>query len=1239
MKNLFPPRRIILIALFLLVLGFTPQDYAAEAIGKPDSALRAPPAAEQQITNLFKSAQEDWKHQHWKKALTQYRQIANSSPEFASKAHLEIGKFYKYQGRWDAALAEYESAISKAVNIRDKEDAQTAIAAVHLSKGDNETALAHFRQILTNTADWQQVKYCTYWIKELKRRISYPKEGECNICGPNALKELFKLLGVNLAPEAADQLGTSDPEGASMDEIRQKATAIGLPLYGVKLSLTQLKDIQKPVIVLTESPKHYLLVTGFDTEGIQVIDPANRGAHYVMPDEEFLKFWNGYVLALAKPSPQSAFTPLSDDQMKSLKGKVCYCCPDAGNGNQNSNQDGDPIPSCVNPVLFVNTISLNLMAQETDLSYKGRGPRVEITRFYNADDFRDGPFGRGWTFNYNVVLTANPGGTVDIRRETGSIHRFTSSGGGNYLSPVGIYDTLLQNGDGTFSLKIKSDKTIQNFTAMGVLTNITDHNGNTVTFQYDAGGKLVSIADAVGRITTLNYNANGKITSIQDPLGRTVNYTYDGNNNLIETVDMAGRTVDYGYDNPSCPGGTCAYLTSVTTSKGTTSIVYTISGEGFSLRSITDPLGNKKSYGGENPITITEPNGNWIAYSSTYPSYTSRTTNSAGQSVSYTYSSGNRTGITDGRGNTTALQYDSQGNITRISDALGNAVQLFYDSHNNPTNAVDPLGRATRYQYDAKDNLTKITDAKNGTVTFGYDGFGQLTLLADARSKTNSFAYDSAGNLIRTTNPVSGVTTYGYDVAGRLISMTDPKTNAFTYAYDGLDRPTEIRQAGAALVRYAYDCCNLSSVSNSAGVLQFQYDAANRLTAFINNFGQTIQYGYDANGNVTALTYPGGKVVQYQYDAGDRLSRVTDWLGNITSYSYDKAGNLARAVNANGTMAAYEYDAANRLVGLVNLKDDTSIISRYKYTLDGLGNRVNIAAFDPAPVVLASTNVSYTYDADNRIQAATGATFTHDANGNLTAIGGTKPTTFSYDIFNRLTQVAFINYAAQYQYDALGNRIARTVNGATTKYIVDPNGMLSKLLTETDGAGNTAAYYVYGLGLISKVMPTGQTYFYHYDGLGSTTALSDSAGNVVNKYAYDPFGNLSSGGAETVPNPLRYVGGFGVMDETNGLLFMRARYYSPTMGRFITKDPAGLRADLNLYGYVRNKPITKVDPTGLGFGSAGMCGFNEDHHLDKEALAEVLDALLHIIDSFIMIFEGTFPPVLFIDPTQSPGIA
>jgi RHS repeat-associated protein len=120
--------------------------------------------------------------------------------------------------------------------------------------------------------------------------------------------------------------------------------------------------------------------------------------------------------------------------------------------------------------------------------------------------------------------------------------------------------------------------------------------------------------------------------------------------------------------------------------------------------------------------------------------------------------------------------------------------------------------------------------------------------------------------------------------------------------------------------------------------------------------------------------------------------------------------------------------------------------------------------------------------------------------------------------------------------------------------------------------------------LIAKISPQGQSYQYHFDARGSTTAVTDSARNAVNRYAYDPFGSLVAS-AEQQSNPFKYVGQFGVQAEPFNLVFAARRYYQPAQARFLSRDIAipslNNTQALNQYPYSLNNPITLIDPSGL----------------------------------------------------------
>ena len=133
----------------------------------------------------------------------------------------------------------------------------------------------------------------------------------------------------------------------------------------------------------------------------------------------------------------------------------------------------------------------------------------------------------------------------------------------------------------------------------------------------------------------------------------------------------------------------------------------------------------------------------------------------------------------------------------------------------------------------------------------------------------------------------------------------------------------------------------------------------------------------------------------------------------------------------------------------------------------------------------------------------------------------------------------------------------------------------------TYGIGALTAEYTYGLGLVSQVSTAGGAYYYDFNNIGSTVDLTNSAAEVVNSYAYLPFGSVvySTGGDV---NPFTYVGQFGVSSDGSALYDMRIREYQPTLGQFSSVDPLGLAAGTtNFRGYTDNRPITEIDPMGL----------------------------------------------------------
>ena len=221
------------------------------------------------------------------------------------------------------------------------------------------------------------------------------------------------------------------------------------------------------------------------------------------------------------------------------------------------------------------------------------------------------------------------------------------------------------------------------------------------------------------------------------------------------------------------------------------------------------------------------------------------------------------------------------------------------------------------------------------------------------------------------------------------------------------------------------------------------------------------------------------------------------------------------------------------------------------------------------------------YDEADRIQTSGTTTFQHDANGKLTQVSNAGiNTSYVYNYDNMLKQVSTPLKTYQYEYDPLLNRISAKEGSQEKFWVVNPANSLPQPIVRTDSSGIVLDYYIFGLGLIGRINSLGQDYYYHFDGSANTTVVTNSNGNRVNFYSYGAYGELLSS-QESFFNPFRFTGKHSVIDDENGLLYMRARYYIPEIGRFTTMDPIGLAGGINKYVYVENNPISWTDPLGL----------------------------------------------------------
>jgi len=585
--------------------------------------------------------------------------------------------------------------------------------------------------------------------------------------------------------------------------------------------------------------------------------------------------------------------------------------------------------------------------------------------------------------------------------------------------------------------------------------------------------------------------------------------------------------------------------------------------------------------------------------------------------TSYNYDArGNRTSVIDpinGSTHPTSFTYDIMNRLTMITYPDGTSGSFGYDYRGRRISATDQNGKTTTYAYDDADRLLSVTDPATHVTQYNYDTENNLLSITDANNHATYFAYDALGRVTQTTFPSTLTETYNYDQLYNLTSKTDRKGQTIEYAYDSLYRMLSKAYPDSTSANYVYDLVGkLQQVSDPTGTYGFTYDSMGRVIGTTTQYsflpGHNFQnnYSYDAASNRTGLTAPDGSTNAYNYDTLNRLATLTNSLTGQFGFGYDALSRRTQVTRPNGVSTHYTYDGLSHLLSVLHQAGSTTLDGA-SYGYDYAGNRTSktnylngIAStygydaiyellqatqggsttegyfYDAVGNRLSSLGVpTYSYNASNELTSNSSGSFTYDANGNtLTDPSGKS---YTWDFENRLAS-AFVpgTGTVSFKYDPFGRRIQKSSALGTTNFLYDGANPVETI----DQNGNVLARYTQNRGMDEPLseLVSGTTSYYQQDGLGSVTSLSNSAAALANTYNYDSFGKLTAS-TGALANPFQYAG--REFDPETGDYEYRARYYDQTVGRFISQDPAGYKAGMNVYRYVRNNPGIFVDPSGL----------------------------------------------------------
>ena len=668
-----------------------------------------------------------------------------------------------------------------------------------------------------------------------------------------------------------------------------------------------------------------------------------------------------------------------------------------------------------------------------------------------------------------------------------------------------------------------------------ITTSYQDNMGNTVkagifrngkeeldTFAYDYLGnqtqsKTAYSADQGCAYTTAStYDHAGRLLSVTDASGNTLSKTYDWMGNQLTQTAPKDQVTD--------PNKT-KYPTT-----------YTYDALGRLLR-VETPIA--AGHTGRTDYTY-DPNGN-VTQEKTLAGPKGNTTTA--RTTAYAYDSLNR--VTQVQGNAkqdgvsgtsqyqyTKYTYDALGNIKTMSignDTNWETTQYTYDRYSRLLTQTDPLGQIQRYTYDLNGLLISKTDRRGITTTNTYDAMGRLTRSV-AGSDSMSFTYTMTGQ--RATAVSNGqTTTYTYNSAGDLLKEVTPMgTKTMTYGIGGLRKTFIVTADGK------------TQLSN-----QYDYNKLGYLTE-VTSGNVNAHYSYDSNGNLSNVTNGNGTTAAYTYNKANLVTEIKNkrsgtWISNY-KYTYNSDGNQITKTNAlNNDTTSYTYDGLNRLT-----KETQTGVGAFTntYTYDDFNNRSQAA--------LDGVATSYIYDANNRLLSTSGgntATYTYDKQGNMTqatlTIGNTtRMLKYTYDGFNRLKIVSDNSNETVYTYDADGHRTSKTDSNGAEQYVWDGD----QLVVAYNTSAKEATSYIRGLNLIASRTDEAITY-YHYNAHGDVVQTTTAYGAAVHDYNYDAFG-VEQNAAEGDANPFRYCG--EQFDAETGNYYLRARYYTPGVGRFTQED-------------------------------------------------------------------------------------
>ncbi len=754
---------------------------------------------------------------------------------------------------------------------------------------------------------------------------------------------------------------------------------------------------------------------------------------------------------------------------------------------------------------------------------------------------------------------------------------------------------------------------------------LEDENGESYipeyTYAYDLQGNLIYEKGPSGLITRHGYNILGKLVYTIFPDGNRLTNRYNLDGSLKESVDPSGITTKYIY------GGDQLLV-----SKTRNGFVEKWAYLGRFLKKYTDELGVITTYkydlNGRKILEDCEGKVTHFRYDQL--GHIEEVDDGALCQKQVHDVEGRVVETSQNAFNKIEYEYDVENRKTKAisQTSLGEAVdQFFYDntgrliSHINPLEqetqflyedyqrtVIDPLGNRSierfdshyrliekqkqspqeetlfleKFFYDRAGNVKRrFNQEHNIDVTYSYDEMGRVLEEVEAGSKVTSFVYDNRGMMSKKISPDGVYFDYTYDDLNRMTVMkSSDNTVWYEYIYKGLHLYEIKDRILEQSIRYSYTKCG--QLKEETGVLGFKtswyYDMYGRTERVTLPDQSSIGYTYE-NGVMTGVfrfnTY-GELLYEHRYLAYDQCKHVAEEeligdFGSLTTHrdllqrpyqidtaihgetvTYNDIGLVIENNNSLTKKATYSYDALNQLAQEGNIS----------YQFDSLGNPKK-----------------YKINKLNQIISTQKESFAYDLNGNMIGRGSIQ---YNYDALHRLTEIQYKNgKRVTFTYDPLSRLVSkRTQQKGKVQveklYLYDKEFEIGSINANRE----IQELKVLGLGVKGDIGGAvaielkGSVFTPLHDIQGNVIALIDDRGKIVEKYEYNAFGEEKS---SNFINPWR----FASKRTEEGLVFFGLRFYDPGLKRWISPDPLGFAESRNVYLYVLNDPVNRLDLFGL----------------------------------------------------------